>query len=144
MSNIIALYCKLLPICLPICNQACREDRPQHSLVSMYSFNVVTLHRRERSGAERSSRPRARVGVLSWNIAQISNFPFIVGSGSKTLRFFGKGILVIGVTGSGIIAGGSFGSAVPAVGILRAYFSRRLSATKRPVERVMNHACMAY
>jgi hypothetical protein len=80
----------------------------------------------------------------SWNIAQISNFPFIVGSGSKTLRFFGKGILVIGVTGSGIIAGGSFGSAVPAAGILRAYFSRRLSATKRPVERVMNHVCMAY
>lgn len=58
------------------------------------------------------------VATNSWNIAQISNFPFIVGSGSKTLRFFGKGILVIGVTGSGIIAGGSFGSAVPAVGTL--------------------------
>ena len=41
MSNIIALCCKLLPIYLPICNQACREAMLQPSLVSMCSFKVV-------------------------------------------------------------------------------------------------------
>ncbi|MCK9294986.1 MAG: hypothetical protein M0P70_07860 [Desulfobulbaceae bacterium] len=58
------------------------------------------------------------VSTVDWKIAQISNYPFVIGEGSKTLRFFAKGILVIGSTASGVIAGASFGSAVPAVGTI--------------------------